>query len=96
MVKTLLIGSCLAVGLAACASNPSTPQAAKPEALAANNVPPAGCVQGTGSRLPSKPNECTGFGNVYGKQQVDATGKVWMQQSLFMMDTAVKINGSVQ
>jgi hypothetical protein len=96
MLKTRLIGTCLALGLAACASTPSTPEAAKSPALAANDAPPAGCVQGTGSRLPSKPGDCTGFGNAYGKQQADATGKVWAQQQLFMMDTAIKINGSAQ
>jgi hypothetical protein len=96
MVKTRLIGTCLALGLAACASTPPTPGTAKAPALAANAGPPAGCVQGTGSRLPSKPDACTGLGNVYGAQQVDATGKVWAQQQLFMLDTAIKINGSAQ
>jgi len=95
MVKTLLIGGCLAVGLAACAGNPSTPQANSP-GLAANTQPPVGCVNGTGTRLPVKPTDCVGFGSVYDKSQVDQTGRPYLQDSLYMLNPTLRVSGSMQ
>ena len=95
MVKKLLIGACLVLTLVACTTAPTIPDAKSP-VVAANNGPPLGCVNGTGTRLKVSPTDCTAIGMTHTKTSVDATGKVWAQQSLYMIDTAVKINGSAQ
>lgn len=86
----------LALTLAGCAATPGpagTPQESQTPAAA--KVLPLGCVTGTGTRLPVKPDECTGFGSVHTKTALDSTGTPYAQQSLQMLDTAVKTNGRV-
>jgi hypothetical protein len=96
MVKRLLLGACLLLPLAACTTSPAVPDTKAQLAANDQKEPPFGCVAQTGTRLPQKPDSCTGFGAQYTKTQFDQTGKAWPQQSLQMMDTTVRINGSVQ
>ncbi len=93
MLKKLLVGACLALACAACTTAPSAPEAKAPLTAATQAETPFGCVTDTGTRLPVKPGACTGFGAQYYKNNFDATGKPYAQQSLQMMDTTVKING---
>jgi len=95
MIKKLFVGGCLALSLAACATNPAATQAT-PATLAANSQAPVGCVNGTGTRLPVKPTDCVGFGSVYGKTQIDETGRPYLQDSLNMINTTMTVTGSVQ
>jgi hypothetical protein len=91
MIKKLLIGACLVLPVAACTTAPVVPDANAQLASADQKAPPFGCVAQTGTRLPVKADACTGFGAQYTKTDVDQTGKPWLQQSLQMMDTTVKI-----
>ena len=94
MFTKFLAGTCL-IALAACATAPTAPGAAKQPLAAATNGPPAGCVNGTGTRLRVQPTDCVGFGSAYSKSDVDKTGKQPVQQSLSMMDPTVRISGSL-
>ena len=82
-----ILTASFALLLAACAATP-------PPTVV--NQPPAGCVNGTGTRLATKPTDCVGFGSAYTKNDVDKTGKAYAQQSLWMMNTALRVSGSAQ
>ena len=97
MRSKLLGGGCLLV-LAACASAPPAPDTpaahAAPAAITAaanNDRPPAGCVNGTGTRLPVSKGDCTGFGSMYGPQQLQSTGTPpYLQNALQILDPSVR------
>ena len=92
MVNKLLIGACLALSLAACASAPTTTDSKAQPALAQDEAP-LGCVNGTGTRLKVSPTDCTEIGMTHSKTAVDATGRPYLQQSLQMIDPTVHIGG---
>jgi hypothetical protein len=84
MRKSLTLGACLALTLAACA----TPQPAT-QPVAKAQKPAAGCVPDTATRLPAKDSECSGFGSSYGSGQLQSTGQPYADQSLGMLDPSV-------
>lgn len=88
MLKKILIGACLTLCVAACATSPSTSGTGKPAAAAAT-VPPAGCVADTATRIPVSPSDCAAFGRTYTDQDVKSTGATDAAQALHQLDPTV-------
>jgi hypothetical protein len=93
MCKKFLIGAGLSLCVAACASAPSTPGAATSKAPAAANLPPAGCVSGTATRIPTSPRECAAFGRVWTDEDIKTTGATDSGQALRLLDPSVTVTG---
>ena len=89
-MKRLLIG-CVALCIAACAS--TRPGSAPPKTAEVSNLPPAGCVAETATRIPLNPRECAAFGHVWTGQDIKRTGAVDMAQALRLLDPTVTISG---
>jgi hypothetical protein len=87
MKKSLPLSIALALMLAACATEPSTPE----RSTTAAAKPPAGCVAQTATRIPLKDGSmaCAGFGSTYSKQDIDNTGQVDLGRALPMLDPAI-------
>jgi hypothetical protein len=88
MLNKLLISATLTLALAACASMPSSPDAAK--SAAANTQPPPGCV-GNSGLLPS--DRCAGSGSVYTRDDIDHTGATNMGDALRVLAPTLTIRG---
>lgn len=92
MWKRYLIGAGLSLCVAACASTPSSPDAATSRAAAAApNLPPAGCVSSTATRIPVDPAECAGFGRAWTDQDIKTTGATDSGQALRLLDPSVTV-----
>ena len=91
MFKKLVIASGLALCLAGCATNPSAPAAPKTA-----DVPPAGCVASTATRLPVSAHDCAEFGRSYTQNDLKSTGAgaIDVGTGLKMLDPAISTNGS--
>ena len=91
MLKSSLLATCLLV-LAACASSPP----AAPRHAAVNDQSssgsPVGCVNKTATLLPTRPDECAGFGNSHSETAIKSTGQVNAQDALRMLDSTVTVN----
>jgi hypothetical protein len=92
MLSKILIGTCLTVCVAACATSPSTSGTTKPAAATAT-VPPAGCVADTATRIAVSPRDCAGFGRVWTDQDVKSTGATSAGQALRQLDPTVTVTG---
>ena len=89
MVNKLLLGACLAVLVAACASTPPPKAPATATAKA-----PAGCVPETASRIPAKdPSTCAGFGHTWTGEDIQRTGQVDPASALKMLDPSLTVQG---
>ena len=86
MRKSLTLGACVLVTLAACAT---APQPQPTQAVAKAEKPAAGCVPQTATRLPIKDSECAGFGASYNEKQLNNTGLPYADQELRMLDPSV-------
>jgi hypothetical protein len=86
MRKSLTLGACLVLTLAACATPP--PPQTQPVAKA--QKPATGCVPDTATRLPMKDSECSGFGASYGSKELQSTGQPYADQQLQMLDPSVR------
>jgi hypothetical protein len=93
MWKKYLMGAGLSLCVAACASTPSSPGAATSTAAAAPNLPPAGCVSGTATRIPMSPAECAAFGRAWTAQDIKTTGATDSAQALRLLDPSVSVTG---
>jgi hypothetical protein len=94
MWKKYLLGAALSLCVAACASAPSSPDAATSRAMAAApNLPPAGCVSGTATRLPMSPAECAAFGRAWSYEDIKTTGATDSGQALRLLDPSVSVTG---
>ena len=105
MMQRLLLGSCLALALAACATHPATPSAAgnstpaavpawqPPAAAATAQQTPLGCVPATATRLPVPPGSCSGIGSVHSATDLQRTGQPYLGPALQMIDPAVRTSG---
>jgi hypothetical protein len=93
MRKTAFIAAALALALAACASTPSSPGAAK--SAVARTQPPPGCVGSSAiTRPPDSPQQpCAGFGSVYTKDDIDRTGATNMGDALRLLDPTLTVRG---
>jgi hypothetical protein len=89
MRKTLSFGASLLIGLAACATTPTAPPAAA--ARTARQMPPPGCVSGTGTTLPARPASCTGPGNTYSSADLQQTGATTLAGALRRLDPDITI-----
>ena len=89
MFKKTLLGACLTLCVAACATSPSTSGTRQPAAAA--QVPPAGCVAQTATRIPVSPRDCVGSGRVWTDQDVKSTGVTDAAQALHQLDPTVVI-----
>ena len=92
MLNKLLVAAGLALGVVACASNPSTPAPATPKVAAAPGQPAAGCVD-TGSRIPVSPGECSTFGHAWTQSDVKSSGATDAGQALRLLDPTMTIRG---
>jgi hypothetical protein len=90
MLKSLTLAACLALTLAACATEPQ-PQT---QQVANAQKPATGCVPDTATRLPTKDSECSGFGASHGAKELQSTGEPFANQSLQMLDPSVSTNGA--
>jgi hypothetical protein len=93
MWKKFPIGAGLALCVAACASSPSTPGATTSKAATAANLPPAGCVSGTTTRIPLSPRECAAFGHVWTEEDIQKTGATDTAQALRLLDPTLTVHG---
>jgi hypothetical protein len=105
MMRRLLLSSCLALSLAACATHPAAPAAGgnavpaavpawqPPAAVASTQQTPIGCVGSTATRLPVAPGDCAGFGAVHSKTDLDRTGQPYLGPALQMIDPTVQAHG---
>jgi hypothetical protein len=94
MLKKLLLGLGLTLGLVACASTPPAHSGAgAPRADNSAPVPPAGCVASTATRLPVDPKDCAGFGNTWTSKDIKSTGSTDVGQALSTLDPSVTTNG---
>jgi hypothetical protein len=91
MFNKALIVAGFALGVAACASTPSTPTAANAPVTAAAKPPPAGCVSETGTRIPLSPTECAAAGHTWTQSDVKATGATQAGQALRLLDPTVTV-----
>jgi hypothetical protein len=91
MWKKVLIGACLTLCVAGCASSPSAPSAAKAGADAAS--PPLGCVPETATRIPPSPRECGAFGHVWKHEDIKTTGATDAGQALRLLDPSLTVTG---
>ena len=87
MFKSLAIGMCLALALAACAATPPAPAKTTAKAM------PLGCVGSTATRIPVKEGQCAGFGSVYTQQDLYRTGQTEPGPALRMLDPALTVSG---
>jgi hypothetical protein len=81
-MKKLLIGVCLALTVAACA----TPAGVAPHAAAPQTI--AGCVPGT---IPA-PNDCKYFGAVHTQQQMQQSGATNTADALRLLDPSLTVH----
>jgi hypothetical protein len=92
MLNKLLIGAVLTLALAACASTPSSPGAAK--SAVATTQPQPGCAGTTATaRPPDSPQPCAAFGSVYTRDDIDHTGAMNVGDALRMLDPTVTVRG---
>jgi hypothetical protein len=91
MFNKIVIGACFVLCVAACASSPSPPSAAK--AAADAGTPPAGCVAGTATRIPVSPHDCAAFGRAWSEQDIKSTGATDAAQALRQLDPSVTVSG---
>jgi len=97
MLRTLLTCLCL-LALGACATHPAAPGGppSATTAAVASAGPPVGCVNGTGTRLPVAPQDCTGVGASYSRGQLQSTGTPpYLQNALQMLDPSIRASGAV-
>jgi len=87
MLKKSLLGAFLVL-LASCASTPPAPQTAKATSPSSSGSP-AGCVNKTASRLPSRPEDCAGFGNSHSQDALKSTGQTDAANALQLLDPSV-------
>lgn len=83
MFRTLMI--CTTLALAACASTPGTPTAAKTD-LAKNAAANKNCIT-SASRIPQ--NNCSAPGHTYTQDDIDRTGQTNVAQALQMLDPSI-------
>lgn len=91
MLKSLLLGSCLALVTAGCATQSPT----RPETQAkAATTAPAGCTRDTGTRLPADPNvqRCAGLGRSYSQSDIRNTGQTDVGSALQMLDPSISVH----
>jgi hypothetical protein len=92
VLKRVLIGICLTLCVAACASLRATPDTAKPVAAATAQHPRAGCVA-TGTRIPVSPEDCAAFGRSWAGLDIKSTGATDAAQVLRQLDPTVTVTG---
>jgi hypothetical protein len=88
MLRSLLIGVCLAASLAACTSAPTTRADAKDAARVAETQRTS-CLKETGTRLPPPPGQCAAFGRSYSSEEMDRTGRTDAGAALQMLDPSI-------
>ena len=91
MLKSSMFAACV-LGSVLCAANiaiaDDSKHASKPEKT---TVPDRACLRDTGSRIPPRPHECSGFGRSYSKEDIDRTGATTLGGALRLLDLAVTI-----
>jgi hypothetical protein len=95
MLNKPLIGAALALALAACASTPPSPDAAK-STLATSQQPP-GCA-GTSATTTAasqsvNPQPCAGFGSVYTRDEMTRVGATSAADALRLLAPTVGVRG---
>lgn len=90
MLKSIALGTCLILTLAACATTSAPPATTAADAKA----PPPGCVAQTATRIPVKDDSCAGFGQTYSQRDIQSTGQQYADKALSMLDPAVQIGGN--
>jgi len=94
MVTKLVMGFCLVLSLAACATHPSAPGVGNTVAAANPEQVPTGCVGSTATRLPVRPGDCAGFGSTHSRSSIDRTGQTSLPPALQMIDPTIQAHGS--
>lgn len=93
MPNSLLAGTALVLALAACATVSPTSEVARTASLAPARASAAGCAGATGSRIPMKPEECSGFGQSYNRDEIQRTGQSDVGAALQLLDPSVTVHG---
>ena len=91
MLNKLVIGVCLALALAACASSSAT-RAVKPLAFTPS-LAPVGCAPDSATRIPLRPHECLGTGHVYSHSELERTGALTTSEALGLLDPSLIVHG---
>jgi hypothetical protein len=90
MFRPFLTGVCLLVALGGCAAGPHS-QNNVATAATQDSRQQSSCVTDTGSRLPSSPSQCAGFGNTYSGKDLQQTGHVNVAPALQTLDPSITI-----
>ena len=92
MLNKLVIGACLALALAACASSSAT-RGVKPLAFTPS-LAPVGCAPDSATRIPLRPDECLGStGHVYTHSDLERTGARTTSEALGLLDPSLIVHG---
>ena len=91
MLKTSILALGLIALAGACASSPPAERHATANAASHSGSPP-GCVNKTATRIPTRPEDCAGFGNSYPGDALKSTGQPQAGDALRMLDPTVTVH----
>jgi hypothetical protein len=91
MMKSSVFAACV-LGSMLWTANIATADDSKPASKPAQSAASRTCLQETGTLIKHKPNECSiSPGRVYGKEDMDRTGKTTISGVLRTLDPSVTI-----
>jgi hypothetical protein len=90
MFRQFLMGAGLLAALCGCATGPHTQDSNGATAATQTGVQ-SRCVADTGSRLPSSPGQCAGYGNSYSGKDLQQTGHENLAPALRTLDPSITI-----
>ena len=88
MLKSLLIGACLATLAAGCASAPTPHAMTDTGARVKHEL----CLSTTGTRIPLREHECAAFGRSYTGEEIRNTGATTVDEALRLLDPSFTIH----
>jgi hypothetical protein len=89
MFRTLLICAVVSASAVGCSGTPQP----RPDTQAAATARPCSQYQGTASRLPAKPDECSATpGRAYSQTEVQQTGQTNVADALRMLDPSITVH----
>ena len=88
MLKSLLIGACLAALAAGCASAP-IPHGMADTGARLTHEP---CLAATGTRIAVRERECAAFGRTYTGEEIRNTGASTVDEALRLLDPSITVH----
>src|SRR5262245_7774704 len=91
VLSKILIGTCLAFCVEACATSSSGPGSGRSAAAATATVPPAICAADTASRLSPSSPKCAVFGHTWTQEDMKRTGATDAGEALYLLDPTITV-----